>query len=573
VITRIGRTWRTARHLRPLQIGWLVYRRLVPLTAVAAPEPADVRRRDGIGLLPRPGNAPLRADDGWTFTFLNTARTWTPSSLDWHPTDLPRLWRYNLHYFDYLLDDDCPLAARDALLDHWIAANPPGTRDAWEPYPTSLRIVNWIDYVVRTQPCRPPKPAWLASLYHQAAWLERNVEYHLLANHLLKNAVALTFAGAFFSRGDAERWWRLGTRLLAREACEQFLPDGGHFERSPMYHAIATQDLLDVINLLRHSPALAGELRPRLEDKAIAALDFLGDLLHPDGEIALFNDAAFGIALPPDVLRRYGEAVLGRPVPWQLHPENMVLIDRPDTGYFGCRRGGDYLIIDCGPIGPDYQPGHAHCDTLSFELSIAGRRVIVDSGVSGYDNDPLRHYVRSTAAHNTVRINGQEQSEIWSRFRVGRRAKSLHPKIVHGGSNGVIFRGSHDGFTFASPAVIHSREIRHDAGNGTWSITDRVEGGGAVTVESFLHFAPDLRVRAEGDRFVVSTTEGDGLAEIRLVGGGSVTGTNGFYCPRFGQYSENTGLCFSNKGLKQGEIRFEIGGCHEDLVRLSLFSA
>ena len=198
VFARIGRTWRTVRHLRRSQIAWLAYRRLVPLTAVAAPKPAEVRRRDGIGLRPRPCNARLGTDGGWTFTFLSRARTYTPSSVDWHPTDVPRLWRYNLHYFDYLLDDDCPLAARDALLEHWIAANPPGTRDAWEPYPTSLRIVNWIDFFLRTAAHRPPKPAWLRSLCHQAAWLERNVECHLLANHLLKNAVALVFAGAFF---------------------------------------------------------------------------------------------------------------------------------------------------------------------------------------------------------------------------------------------------------------------------------------------------------------------------------------------------------------------------------------
>ncbi len=558
VFARIGRTWRTVRHLRRSQIAWLAYRRLVPLTAVAAPKPAEVRRRDGIGLRPRPCNARLGTDGGWTFTFLSRARTYTPSSVDWHPTDVPRLWRYNLHYFDYLLDDDCPLAARDALLEHWIAANPPGMRDAWEPYPTSLRIVNWIDYVVRTEAHRPPKQAWLASLYHQAAWLERNVEYHLLANHLLKNAVALVFAGSFFAGTAAERWSRLGTRLLAREACEQFLPDGGHFERSPMYHAIVTQDLLDVVNLLRQSSGLAGELLPRLEDKAIAALDFLGDLLHPDGEIALFNDAAFGIALPPEDLRCYAEAVLGRPVPWQLHPQDMVLIDRPATGYFGCRRGGDYLIVDCGPIGPDYQPGHAHCDTLSFELSIAGRRVIVDSGVSGYENDPLRHYVRSTAAHNTVRIDGREQSEIWSSFRVGRRAKPTHSKIERAGSNVVILRGSHDGFAFSSPAAIHTREIRHDAGNGTWSITDRVEGGGAVTVESFIHFAPDLRVSGMGDRFVVANPAGDSFAEIRSCGGASVARANAYYCPRFGETVDNSVLSFGTAGNPPRELRYEI---------------
>ena len=75
------------------------------------------------------------------------------------------------------------------------------------------------------------------------------------------------------------------------------------------------------------------------------------------------------------------------------------------------------------PIGPDYQPGHAHGDLLSFELSFAGRRVVTDSGVHGYDGDPLRAWCRSTHAHNTVEIDGQSQCEFWSVFRVARRAR------------------------------------------------------------------------------------------------------------------------------------------------------
>ncbi len=102
------------------------------------------------------------------------------------------------------------------------------------------------------------------------------------------------------------------------------------------------------------------------------------------------------------------------------------------------RHLNDMMVIDCGAIGPDYQPGHAHCDTLSYELAIDGRRVIVDSGVHDYEPTQHRAYARSTPAHNTVVIDGQEQSEMWGVFRVARRARPL-PAYVRQETDGRLF--------------------------------------------------------------------------------------------------------------------------------------
>lgn len=490
MISGAGRILRTVRYLKPGQIGWLVYRRLRRVTPVRVHAAVILVRRQGVGLAPRPCNCRLGWDGSWTFEFVGQARSFTPARMDWHPADVSRLWRYNLHYFDYLLDEGCLVAARDQLLDHWIAANPPGTADGWEAYPTSLRIVNWIDYLLRTDATRAPKDVWLKSLFHQAAWLARNVEYHIRANHLFKNGVALLFAGVFFQGSEAQRWLELGQRILEAEIAEQFLPDGGHYERSPMYHSIVTHDVLDVVNLLRSSPAAPQDLRARFAAKARAAMDFLGDMLHPDGEIALFNDSAFGIALPPADLRAYAERVLGGAVAWQREPEGTVIISRPDTGYYGCRAGSDYLIVDCGAIGPDYQPGHAHCDTLSFELSIDGERVIVDSGVSGYEGDPLRGFVRSTAAHNTVCVEGVEQSEMWGTFRVGRRARPLFARIERVSDDEVVFEGAHDGYAHLPQNVFHRRTIRYEKTSQRWSILDSLEGERHVHATIYLHLHP-----------------------------------------------------------------------------------
>ena len=160
---------------------------------------------------------------------------------------MPRLWRYNLQYFDYLRDPGRSALQKAQLIDDWIRRNPPGTADAWEPYTVSLRIANWTKYFMSlSAPSNPPLP-WLASLWSQTAWLERNFEYHLLANHLFKNAKALLFAGSYFEDPAAGEWLHKGAQVLAEQLVEQFLPDGGHFERSPMYHAIMVEDLLDLI--------------------------------------------------------------------------------------------------------------------------------------------------------------------------------------------------------------------------------------------------------------------------------------------------------------------------------------
>ena len=93
------------------------------------------------------------------------------------------------------------------------------------------------------------------------------------------------------------------------------------------------------------------------------------------------------------------------------------------TGYVRLAKEHAVALIDAAPIGPDYIPGHAHADTLSFELSIRGRRILVNGGTSTYQNNLQRHKERSTQSHNTVEVNGRNSSEVWGAFRVARRAK------------------------------------------------------------------------------------------------------------------------------------------------------
>lgn len=251
-MTGIGLYWRTLRHLRFTQVAYQLYYRLVP--APPARRLGGQQPRSGLAALPfaSPVVPAITADQ---ISFLNHARPLDPAAVDWSSAAEPKLWRYNLHYFDYLHWPVYSAAQKRQLIDSWIVGNPATAGDGWEPYPLSLRVVNWIKAWLQGELAAPAPPQhWLDSLATQLAWLERRVEYHLLANHLLKNGKALLFGGLYLTGPDAERWRRLGLSILLREADEQILADGGHFERSPMYHCIVLEDLLDVLNLLRLAP-------------------------------------------------------------------------------------------------------------------------------------------------------------------------------------------------------------------------------------------------------------------------------------------------------------------------------
>ena len=397
----------TLSYLRPGQLFSLARQRLLSGRPVRLENPQDLQLRAGIGLGQTLVPAPTGGGD-YEFHFLNTSRSFSDGAIDWVCSDMPKLWRYNLHYFDYLHDQGRSYVSLTEIVSDWIEKNRVGAEDAWEPYTISLRIVNWIKWFLSGDAGKSPPREWLKSLYSQAGWLENNIEYHLLANHYLKNAKALFFAGAYFSGADAERLLEKGLKILCEEASEQILPDGGHHERSPMYHCIVTEDYLDVLNLsLVNAGLVDQDTNDTLMGSTIAALDFLNDILHPDGQIPLFNDSAFGIAPLPEQLFHYAQQVMQYSRPERC--KGLCLSAKSESGYFTIRDGGDMLIVDCGQIGPDYQPGHAHCDTLSYELSLDGRRVIVDAGVFDYENSGDRKYARSTRAHNTVVVDCEEQ--------------------------------------------------------------------------------------------------------------------------------------------------------------------
>jgi len=301
-----------------------------------------------------------------------------------------------------------------------------------------------------------------------------------------------------------------------------------------MYHSIVLEDCLDVLNFTH---AEADRLHPNSR-QAIAlatrsALEFLDDITAADGQIPLFNDSAFGVAPPPAALFAYGAAVCGYRSQTPLPPGEWRTVRRARSGYFGYRTHRDSMLIDCGAIGPDYQPGHAHCDMLGFELCLEGQRVVVDPGVHGYDDDPTRAYLRSTAAHNTVVVNGAEQSEMWGTFRVGNRARPLGAALTELGDGKLEFQGSHDGFQRLEQPVTHQRFIEIDIA-GRWVVRDTVAGQGAGELVAYLHLAPDVVTTATGSGVLRLEREGQPFAELSVPEGIELSVAAGYAATGFG---------------------------------------
>jgi uncharacterized heparinase superfamily protein len=470
--------------------------------------------------------------------------------LDWEAELDPPLWGYRVHYFDEAL----PLARAAARGDTaayrtlrewvlgWVRGCRPFRGPGWDPYPVSQRLRNWawVDLLLARRGADPELVAALrTSAAVQACFLAGHLERDLMANHLLKNATALFLAGlAWPAAGGAARWRRLGEELIRSQVTEQVLPDGGHFERSPTYHGAALLDLLEV-NLLARAVSLA---EPAPAGVLHAMRRVHRDLTHPDGTRARFNDSAEGLVPEAAAVER----LYRRAYPDGALPEGAGPIRYPETGYFGYRdpERGEVFLIDAGPPGPRYQPGHAHCDLLSFELYLDGRPFIVDPGVCGYAGDPFRRYARSTRAHNTLSLDEREQSEIWGTFRVARMARVLSAEVRTRGQGEWEFVGSY--VPYYDRRVRHERRVRRHA-DGTWEIADTVEGGQTAAVAGALTFHPDVAVEVGEGRILCRhgraavLIEAQGFGTVRAVRG-TTRPPDGWFLPAFGVATPATTL-------------------------------
>lgn len=487
----ISRYFHTIRYLKPKQIYRRIWFHLIRPSIDESPS-FYLRDKKNVFCLPVQKKPSLINKD--TFHFLDISKSLSEVGWNGNNNIVSKLWRYNQHYFDDLnaIGSLKRKVWHDNLLNRWIDENKIGKGVGWEPYPTSLRIVNWIKWKFSQNKLSSTSTQ---SLIFQARWLSKRVEWHILGNHLFSNAKALVFAGLFFSGKESEVWLKKGLKIIRDALTEQVLGDGGNFERSPMYHAIFLEDILDLINISKVYPK---EIQEQQIDEWIktanSMLGWLDTMTHPDGEISFFNDAAIGIAPNLNELKKYAQR-LG--VNYTSAKFNKIE-HLQDSGYVRITSNNITALLDVAPIGPDYLPGHAHADTLSFELSLFRQRFIVNSGTSEYKTGIVRKYERSTKAHNTVEINNKNSSEVWNEFRVARRAYPFDLKIEEL-ENFTNISCAHDGYKRLNGKPIHIRNWQFFG--SSFIIKDNIKGF-FKNAYAYFHFHPSINIVMNEDNIL-----------------------------------------------------------------------
>lgn len=437
-----------------------------------------------------PGIPAPRSYNRHQFTFLNDTLVTQQNQIPWNDAGKGRLWAYNLNYMDFLLQPDMDAETGTALISDFIRHLEHNSTGR-EPYTIALRGINWIKFICQHYSAgeinQMPLSLINDSLLGQYRMLFDQIEYHLMANHLLEDAFSLLFGALYFGY---EPMFRKAEKLLLKQLEEQILPDGAHFERSVMYHQILLGRLLDCINLLKNNTLYGREskLLPLMQRKATLMTGWLRNMTFADGSVPLFNDAAPGIAPDTAQLLAYAQKLMPEPTDEAqlstpaLNESNYRRFDTPD---YCC-------IADAGCIAPAYQPGHAHAGSLSFVLQAGGQALLTDPGVSTYQPGRQRLKERSTAMHNTVTVNEANSSEVWSAFRVGRRARvSISEDTAH------KLTASHDGYR--TLGTTHQRSWTF--ADGQISIDDYLSGKEKTGCARFwLH--PDVKAVAENNQII-----------------------------------------------------------------------
>ena len=409
--------------------------------------------------------------DSNTFTFLNRSVSFS-KEIDWDYMDNGKLWAYNLNYFDYLNQQNMT-AEIGALIIYNFIDQLQNLQNAIEPYPTSLRGMNWIKFLSVN---KIERKSFDRFLFGQYRILLDNIEYHLLGNHLLENGCSLLFGGYYF---NGKELYDKGKEIITAELKEQILDDGSHFELSPMYHKIILNRLLDCLNLVENNKEIYCDEKfsDFLRTETVKMLGWLETVTFSDGTTPRVNDSTEGISATSKELFDYANRL---ELVWEAQ-------ELTESGYRLFKQKEIELFVDYGAIGAGYISGHAHSDTFSFILNKGGTSLIVDPGISTYDIGYNRQKERSTSSHNTVRYGEVDQSEIWGGFRVGRRAKA---KINFENDNEI--KGFHDGYKRFG--VYHQRHFKID--NDKVVIKDlvypenKIFGGS----KAYFHFHPDVDV-------------------------------------------------------------------------------
>lgn len=467
-------------------------------------------------------------------------------SINWYDDrfeTLPLLWSLKLYAFepldDVVLGFDPTTEQAPALrgaFDEWISdwidtieiGRPRYLRRAWTPWAVSLRLQRWIQYAawrdeVTDGSTKPGfETAFEREIYKNALFLRNHIEWDVGGNHLVENGIALLTAGLFFD--DQHDWIEVGTSILVETGIEQFLGDGCHYERSPMYHVLTLTRLVTAYELLERANQ---SVPAALETAATDATAFLQALRPPDGQIPLLNDAVYGESLPIDACLRYAAASGIR----TSHSTQTAENTHPtmgESGYRWLRTDAGALLFDGGPTGPQHLPGHSHSDTLSVLLWLDDNPVVTDTGTFGYVSGPRREYARSVRSHSTVQVGGTEPIEIGGKYLMGARPT---PQLRTQFGEISLVEGEYDSASPFGPAYTHHRAVY--AGEDWWYIHDTVTDHDNTPVTSRLPLHPTVTLSVD-DQIQLSVENAESTGYLYPNQETEHAVTEGWYFPEFG---------------------------------------
>jgi hypothetical protein len=432
---------------------------------------------------------------------------------DWNaaldPADIKYTWELNRHVHLVRLAQAWALTGEErwrasvtAQLRSWLEQCPPDSGPNWKSgLELGIRLISWslIWQLLQGQVEATLRAAWLASIHAHCALIAARLSRHSSANnHLIGELAGLYVAACTWPCWPASRAWRAQARRELEEQLQvQFHADGVHREQAFAYHVFCC-DFLQLAGLLGQASGepFSHAYWARLQ-RARAFIDAAGNVAGNVG------DADDGCVWR---LGASGAHWLRHLFPGPPPPASAVAPAWawPDAGYY--RFGGEGRVtglVDCGPLGYLGIAAHGHADALSLTLNIDGAPALVDAGTYSYWRDQRwRDYFRGTAAHNTVRVDGVDQSSGGGRFLWLQKART---RIDAGPVSPTNFflSASHDGYTRLPDPVQHQRSIAFR--DNVLVVQDRITARHAHCSETFWHFAPHLAVELAGQGVVVRT--------------------------------------------------------------------
>jgi hypothetical protein len=444
----------------------------------------------------------------------------------------------------YALEPD-PRYAREfvAQLEAWLDANPWPFGVNWcRAMEVAVRSVNWLwaAALFAEAPEFSPliRQRFLKAMLQSGDHILNNLEFaDNNGNHYLSNGVGLVFLGVLFSDfAPAAAWRKKGFEIVWDEMERQVHPDGVDFEQGLGYHGFVAEFWYSCVLLCdQNAVPVPANVRERLR----RMFDFMLAYTRPDGTFPQIGDnddgrlanldeepvgshrrhlAVGGVMFDrPDLLAAAGDAI--ETAVWLCGPSALtapreareLASEAFSKGGFYIMRSSDTLmIVDAGEIGMRGIGGHGHNDVLAFDLWAAGAPLLVDSGTFTYSADPMaRQLLRSTAAHNSLRIDGEETSRLGNGRWLWLIENDARPKDVQwlSDTHHDVLMAAHDGYRRLPEPVEHSRRIVFNKDRRWWRIDDSLTGSGEHLAELFFH--PGVKIDLEDDAVRFQAPHGD----------------------------------------------------------------